>query len=103
MDKYGYIEAAGVKTRKFPTYTLSPISKGCTLAEKKANGERHYEERVSKHSEIYQQDARKDELLKECLKYMQTLENDQAKEIPWQNKALHGLHHWQIIDIAKSY
>uniref|UniRef100_A0A8C4WGB1 Reverse transcriptase domain-containing protein n=1 Tax=Gopherus evgoodei TaxID=1825980 RepID=A0A8C4WGB1_9SAUR len=50
--------------------------------------------------------APKDELLRECLRQQQTWEEDQAEEVPWQDKILHGMYHRQIAevaDIGKSY
>lgn len=38
----------------------------------------------------------KDELLRECLKHIETLERDQAQEVPW--RSLHRLYHRRIAE-----
>ena len=50
--------------------------------------------------------APKDKLLRECLKQQQRGADDQAEEVPWHSKVLHGMYHRQIVevaDIGKSY
>ena len=50
--------------------------------------------------------APKDKLLGECLRQQLRGTDDQAEEVPWHNKALHGMYRRQIVevaDIGKSY
>ena len=50
--------------------------------------------------------APKDELLGECLRQQQRGTDDQPEEMPWHSKALHGMYHRQIVEVAdirKSY
>lgn len=35
----------------------------------------------------------KDKILKKCLKQKQICKENQAEEVPWQGKTLHGMHH----------
>ena len=50
--------------------------------------------------------AAKGKLLRKCLRQQQRGTNAQSKEVPWHNKALHGMYHRQITevtDIRKAY
>ncbi|KAM6449746.1 uncharacterized protein PHA67_017094 [Liasis olivaceus] len=50
--------------------------------------------------------APKDELLRECLRQQQTWEEVQMEEVQQQDKPLHGMYHWQTVEVAdirKSY
>lgn len=41
-----------------------------------------------------------DKLLMECPRQQRTEGNDEEEKIMWKTMPLHGMHHWQIKDIA---
>ena len=50
--------------------------------------------------------APKNKLLRECLRQQQKGTNEQTEKTPWHSKALHGMYHRQIAEVAdirKSY
>ena len=109
------LEAADLKTRKLLTMHggFHPKSNVQRLYTSRKEGGRGLvsvqvtiQDETLDIQECIRKMAPKDELLGECLRQQQRGTDDQPEEVSWHSKALHGMYHQQIAEVAdirKSY